>query len=119
VFRIRHAVSYAVHKYFNDKGFNYLHTPIITGSDAEGAGEMFKVTLFEPNKAPTNEDGTVDYTQDFFGKPVNLTVSGQLEAELGSKEVHTKEYSEFKEERKTRALDSYEKTFRAPPRQIP
>lgn len=84
VFRIRHAVSFAVHKFFNDRGFNYLHTPIITGSDAEGAGEMFKVTMFDPNNAPKNEDGSVDYSQDFFGKSVNLTVSGQLEAELGA-----------------------------------
>lgn len=84
VFRIRHAVSYAIHKYFNDKGFFYLHTPIITGSDAEGAGEMFKVSTFEPNNAPIDEDGNVDYKKDFFGKPVNLTVSGQLEAELGA-----------------------------------
>lgn len=84
VFRIRHAVSYAIHKYFNDKGFFYLHTPIITGSDAEGAGEMFKVSTFEPNEAPLDENGKVDYKKDFFGKPVNLTVSGQLEAELGA-----------------------------------
>jgi asparaginyl-tRNA synthetase len=84
VFRIRHAVSYAIHKYFNDKGFFYLHTPIITGSDAEGAGEMFKVSTFEPNEAPLDENGNVDYKKDFFGKPVNLTVSGQLEAELGA-----------------------------------
>lgn len=84
VFRIRHAVSFAVHNYFNSKGFFYLHTPIITGSDAEGAGEMFKVSTFEPNQAPLNEEGKVDYKKDFFGKPVNLTVSGQLEAELGA-----------------------------------
>ncbi|MGB0933806.1 MAG: asparagine--tRNA ligase [Lishizhenia sp.] len=84
VFRIRHAVSFAVHNYFNSNGFFYLHTPIITGSDAEGAGEMFKVSTFEPNAAPMNENGEVDYKKDFFGKPVNLTVSGQLEAELGA-----------------------------------
>ncbi len=84
VFRIRHAVSYAIHKFFNDKGFFYLHTPIITGSDAEGAGEMFHVTNLDLDKLPLNEDGTINYKEDFFGKPVNLTVSGQLEAELGA-----------------------------------
>lgn len=84
VFRIRHAVSYAIHKYFNDHGFYYLHTPIITGSDAEGAGEMFRVTTLDPVNPPKTEDGSVDYKEDFFGKPVNLTVSGQLEAELGA-----------------------------------
>lgn len=84
VFRIRHAVSYAIHKYFNDHGFYYLHTPIITGSDAEGAGEMFRVTTLDPVNPPKTEDGNVDYKEDFFGKPVNLTVSGQLEAELGA-----------------------------------
>jgi len=84
VFRIRHAVAFAVNKYFNDKGFYYMHTPIITGSDAEGAGEMFRVTTFEPNEAPTGEDGKVDFKQDFFGKATNLTVSGQLQAEIGA-----------------------------------
>jgi asparaginyl-tRNA synthetase len=84
VFRIRHAVAYAIHKYFNDKGFFYLHAPIITGSDAEGAGEMFHVTTIDPNNPPRNEDGAVNYQEDFFGKPVSLTVSGQLEAELGA-----------------------------------
>ena len=84
IFRIRHAVSYAIHKYFNDHGFYYLHTPIITGSDAEGAGEMFRVTTLDPVNPPKIEDGSVDYKEDFFGKPVNLTVSGQLEAELGA-----------------------------------
>lgn len=84
VFRIRHAVAYAIHKYFNDNGFYYLHTPIITGSDAEGAGEMFRVTTLDPINPPLNEEGGVDYAEDFFGKPVNLTVSGQLEAELGA-----------------------------------
>lgn len=84
VFRIRHAVAYAVHKFFNDKGYLYMHTPIITGSDAEGAGEMFKVTTFEPKQAPTTEEGEVDYSQDFFGKATNLTVSGQLQAEIGA-----------------------------------
>jgi asparaginyl-tRNA synthetase len=84
VFRIRHAVAYAVHKFFNDRGFFYLHTPIITGSDAEGAGEMFRVTNLDPKTPPLNEDGTVNFKEDFFGKPVNLTVSGQLEAELAA-----------------------------------
>lgn len=84
VFRIRHNVAFAIHNYFNDKGFFYLHTPIITGSDAEGAGEMFRVTNLDPINPPLNEDGTVNYKEDFFGKPVNLTVSGQLEAELGA-----------------------------------
>lgn len=84
VFRIRHAMAFAIHKYFNDKGFFYLHTPIITGSDAEGAGEMFQVTTLEPGNPPRNEEGAIDYTQDFFGKPTNLTVSGQLEGELGA-----------------------------------
>jgi len=84
VFRIRHAVAFAINKYFNDRGYYYLHTPIITGSDAEGAGEMFRVTTFEPNSAPIAEDGTVDYKQDFFGKATNLTVSGQLQGEIGA-----------------------------------
>jgi asparaginyl-tRNA synthetase len=84
VFRIRHAVAFAVNKYFNDKGFYYMHTPIVTGSDAEGAGEMFRVTTLEPNNAPTNENGAIDYKQDFFGKATNLTVSGQLQAEIGA-----------------------------------
>ncbi|MFP4488130.1 MAG: asparagine--tRNA ligase [Bacteroidales bacterium] len=84
VFRIRHAMAYAVHKYFNDRGYYYLHTPIITGSDAEGAGEMFRVTTFDLNNAPVDKDGNIDYSQDFFGKETNLTVSGQLEGELGA-----------------------------------
>lgn len=84
VFRVRHAVSFAIHKFFNDKGFYYLHTPIITGSDAEGAGEMFHVTNLDLNNLPKNEDGSINYKEDFFGKSVNLTVSGQLEAELGA-----------------------------------
>lgn len=84
VFRLRHGLAYAIHKYYNDNGYYYLHTPIITGSDAEGAGEMFRVTTFEPNQAPTTDDGSVDYKQDFFGKPTNLTVSGQLQAEIGA-----------------------------------
>lgn len=84
VFRIRHAVSYAIHKFFNDKGFYYIHTPIVTGSDAEGAGEMFRVTTLDPINPPLNEDGSVNFKEDFFGKAVNLTVSGQLEAELAA-----------------------------------
>lgn len=84
VFRIRHSVGYAIHKYFNDRGYFYLHAPIITGSDAEGAGEMFRVTTFEPNNAPKNEAGETDWKQDFFGKATNLTVSGQLQAEAGA-----------------------------------
>ena len=84
VLRIRHAMAYAIHKYFNDRGFYYLHTPLITGSDAEGAGAMFTVTTLDMENPPRNEAGRVDYTQDFFGKPCNLTVSGQLEGELGA-----------------------------------
>ncbi len=84
VLRIRHNMAYAIHKYFNDRGFYYLHTPLITGSDAEGAGAMFQVTTLDMNSVPRTEDGKVDYTQDFFGKPCNLTVSGQLEGELGA-----------------------------------
>jgi len=84
IFRIRHAMAFAVHKFFNDKGFVYLHTPIITGSDAEGAGEMFRVSTLDLDKLPRTEDGKIDYSQDFFGKETNLTVSGQLEGELGA-----------------------------------
>lgn len=84
ILRIRHAMSFAIHKYFNDNGFYYLHTPIITGSDAEGAGAMFRVTTLDDKKPPLTPEGEVDYTQDFFGKPTNLTVSGQLEGELGA-----------------------------------
>ncbi len=84
VFRIRHAMAFAIHKYFNDKGFYYLHTPIITGSDAEGAGEMFHVTTLDLKNLPVDEKGTIDYSNDFFGKETNLTVSGQLEGELGA-----------------------------------
>jgi len=84
VFRIRHALAYAIHKYYNDKGFYYLHTPIITASDAEGAGAMFKVTTLDLKNPPETEDGDIDYNQDFFGRPTNLTVSGQLEGELGA-----------------------------------
>jgi asparaginyl-tRNA synthetase len=84
VFRIRHAVSFAIHSFFNDRGFFYLHTPVITGSDAEGAGEMFRVSTLDPLNPPLTEDGAVDFSKDFFGKAVNLTVSGQLEAELAA-----------------------------------
>lgn len=84
VLRIRHAMAYAIHKYFNDRGFFYLHTPIITGSDAEGAGAMFQVTTLDISNPPRTEEGKIDYTQDFFGKSTNLTVSGQLEGELGA-----------------------------------
>jgi asparaginyl-tRNA synthetase len=84
VLRIRHAMAFAIHKYFNDKGFYYLHTPIITSSDAEGAGEMFHVTTFDLANVPLNKDKTVNFSDDFFGKPTNLTVSGQLEGELGA-----------------------------------
>lgn len=84
VFRIRHAMAFAVHKYFNDKGFYYLHTPIITGSDAEGAGEMFHVTTLDLKNLPLTEDGKIDFSNDFFGRETNLTVSGQLEGELGA-----------------------------------
>jgi len=84
IFRVRNAMSFAVHKYFNENGFNYLHTPLITGSDAEGAGEMFRVSTLDPINPPMTEEGKVDYKQDFFGKATNLTVSGQLEGELGA-----------------------------------
>ncbi len=84
VFRIRHSLAFAIHKFFNEKGFVYLHTPIVTASDAEGAGEMFKVTTLPFDKTPRNEDGTVNYKEDFFGRATNLTVSGQLEGELAA-----------------------------------
>ena len=84
IFKIRHSLSFAVHQFFNDKGFVHLHTPIITASDAEGAGEMFKVTTLDFDQTPRNEDNTVNYKEDFFGRSANLTVSGQLEAELGA-----------------------------------
>lgn len=84
VFRIRHAMAFAIHKYFNDRNFYYLHTPIVTGSDAEGAGEMFRVSTLNLENPPKTEDGNIDYSEDFFGKETNLTVSGQLEAELGA-----------------------------------
>ncbi|MBA3673747.1 MAG: asparagine--tRNA ligase [Chitinophagaceae bacterium] len=84
VFRVRHTLAFAVHQFFNDKGFIYLHTPIITASDAEGAGEMFHVTNFDLTSPAKNEDGSINYKEDFFGKATNLTVSGQLEGELAA-----------------------------------
>jgi asparaginyl-tRNA synthetase len=81
VMRIRSVLSFAIHQFFQDKGFCYVHTPIITGSDAEGAGEMFRVSVLDPQKPPIDDEGAVDFKQDFFGKETNLTVSGQLEAE--------------------------------------
>lgn len=84
IFRVRNSLSFAIHKFFFEQGFVYLHTPIITGSDAEGAGEMFKVTTIDLDNIPRDEEGKIDYRSDFFGKATNLTVSGQLEAELGA-----------------------------------
>jgi len=92
VFRIRSIVSYAIHKFFQEQNFVYVHTPIITGSDAEGAGEMFRVTTLDMNQPPKTEDGKIDYSKDFFGKETNMTVSGQLEAEtyaLAFRNVYT------------------------------
>ncbi len=92
VFRVRHALAYAIHDFFHQRGFVYLHTPILTASDAEGAGEMFRVTTLDPVRPPLNEQQEVDYREDFFGRQANLTVSGQLEAELGAmalSEVYT------------------------------
>jgi len=84
IFRLRHSIAFAIHQFFNERGFVYLHTPIVTGSDAEGAGEMFKVTTLDLNNIPKDENGQIDYKKDFFNKETNLTVSGQLEAELGA-----------------------------------
>lgn len=92
VMRVRHAMAFAIHKFYNDRGFTYVHTPVITGSDAEGAGAMFKVTTLDLNKLPKNEQGHIDYKEDFFGKETNLTVSGQLEGEtyaLALGEIYT------------------------------
>ena len=92
VFRVRHTLAYAVHKFYNDRGFVYMHTPIITASDAEGAGEMFRVSTLPFDNPPRTDDGAIDYKEDFFGRCTNLTVSGQLEAELGAmafSEVYT------------------------------
>lgn len=84
VFRVRHALAFAIHEFFHQKGFLYMHTPIITASDAEGAGEMFRVTTLPFDNPPRNEAGGIDFKEDFFGKSTNLTVSGQLEGELGA-----------------------------------
>lgn len=84
VFRVRHALSFAVHKFFNERGFVYMHTPIITASDAEGAGEMFRVTTLDLKNPPLTETGSIDFSEDFFGRSTNLTVSGQLEGELAA-----------------------------------
>ena len=84
VFKVRHTLAFAIHQFFNDRGFVYLHTPIITASDAEGAGEMFRVTNLDFDNPPRSEDGKVDFKQDFFGRSTNLTVSGQLEGELAA-----------------------------------
>jgi len=92
VFRVRHALAFAIHQFFHERGFFYLHSPIITGSDAEGAGEMFQVTTLDLKNPPRKLDGDIDFKKDFFGKATNLTVSGQLEAELGAlalSEVYT------------------------------
>lgn len=84
IFRVRHALAFAVHRFFNERGFVYLHTPIITASDAEGAGEMFRVTTLDMKNPPRTDSGDIDFKEDFFGKSTNLTVSGQLEGELGA-----------------------------------
>jgi asparaginyl-tRNA synthetase len=92
VFRVRHALAFAIHKFYNEKGFVYMHTPIVTASDAEGAGEMFRVTTLPFDNPPRNEDGSINYKEDFFGRNTNLTVSGQLEGELAAmafSEVYT------------------------------
>lgn len=92
IMRVRSKLAFAVHQYFNQQGFYYMHTPIITGSDAEGAGEMFRVSTLNPNNPPRNEDGNIDYSEDFFGKETNLTVSGQLEGEtyaMGLGKIYT------------------------------
>ena len=92
VFRVRSLAAYAIHKFFQDQGFVYTHTPILTGSDCEGAGEMFRVTTLDFDNIPRTEDGKIDYKEDFFGKETNLTVSGQLNAEtfaLAFRNVYT------------------------------
>lgn len=92
VFRVRSLAAYAIHRFFNDKGFVYVHSPIITANDAEGAGEMFRVTTFDPGNPALTEEGQVDFSADFFGRRTNLTVSGQLEAEvfaLAFRDVYT------------------------------
>ena len=92
VFRVRSLIAYAIHKFFQERDFVYVHTPLITGSDCEGAGEMFQVTTMDLNNVPKTDDGSVDFTQDFFGKPTNLTVSGQLNGEtyaMAFKNIYT------------------------------
>ena len=92
IMRVRSKLAFAVHQYFNEQGFFYMHTPIITGSDAEGAGEMFRVSTLDPNNPPLNEEGNIDHKEDFFGKETNLTVSGQLEGEtyaMGLGKIYT------------------------------
>ena len=92
IMRVRSKLAFAVHQYFNEQGFFYMHTPIITGSDAEGAGEMFRVSTLDPKNPPINDEGTIDYKEDFFGKETNLTVSGQLEGEtyaMGLGKIYT------------------------------
>ena len=92
VFRVRSLIAYAIHQFFQERGFVYVHTPLITGSDCEGAGEMFQVTTMDLNNIPKNEDGSVDFSQDFFCKPTNLTVSGQLNGEtfaMAFKNIYT------------------------------
>ena len=84
VFKVRHALAFAIHQFYNERGFVYMHTPIITASDAEGAGEMFKVTTLDLDNPPRTEDGKVDFSEDFFARSTNLTVSGQLEGELAA-----------------------------------
>ena len=84
VFKVRHALAFAIHQFYNERGFVYMHTPVITASDAEGAGEMFKVTTLDFDKTPRTDDGKVDFSEDFFGRATNLTVSGQLEGELAA-----------------------------------
>ncbi|WP_317899669.1 asparagine--tRNA ligase [Aurantibacillus circumpalustris] len=84
VFRVRNTLAFAIHKFFNEKGFVYIHTPVVTASDAEGAGEMFRVTTLDMSNPPKDENGNIDFKQDFFGKSTNLTVSGQLEGELAA-----------------------------------
>ena len=92
VFRVRSLIAYAIHRFFQERGFVYVHTPLITGSDCEGAGEMFQVTTLDLANVPRNEEGEVDYARDFFGKPTNLTVSGQLNGEafaMAFKNIYT------------------------------
>ena len=92
VFRVRSLIAYAIHKFFQERDFVYVHTPLITGSDCEGAGEMFQVTTLDLNHVPKDEEGAIDFAQDFFGKPTNLTVSGQLNGEtyaMAFKNIYT------------------------------